>query len=366
MKSSKGRKNPVLTIVIAVVLLFGVLSFLRVSPFLFQLVFNHDIALKKSDNRISILLLGIGGGNHDGPNLTDTIIYASLDPDKNKVSLVSIPRDLWIQDINGKINSAYALGEDKKKGGGLVLAEALVSKILNQPVDYGVRIDFAGFVKAVDLVGGLDITVDRSFDDYEYPIEGKEDDACGHSNDELQNLATASSQLDAFPCRYKHIHFDKGLTHMDGETALEFVRSRHAVGDEGSDFARSARQQKVIVAFRQKVLSAETILNPTKVINLFNIVKGSIDTDIKEDEYDDFVRLSQKLKKAKIQSSVLDTGDDATGRPGLLINPPITSDFNFAWVLIPRNGATNFKEIQDYVACEIKIDNCQFFKKTTQ
>src|SRR5581483_3450969 len=113
MKSSKGRKNPVLTIVIAVVLLFGVLSFLRVSPFLFQLVFNHDIALKKSDNRISILLLGIGGGNHDGPNLTDTIIYASLDPDKNKVSLVSIPRDLWIQDINGKINSAYALGEDK-------------------------------------------------------------------------------------------------------------------------------------------------------------------------------------------------------------------------------------------------------------
>jgi anionic cell wall polymer biosynthesis LytR-Cps2A-Psr (LCP) family protein len=275
--------------------------------------------------------------------------------------LVSIPRDLWFPDINQKINAAYQIGLSKKSGGGLTLAEAAVSKITGQSIDYGVRLDFSGFVKAVDIIGGLDINIDNTFDDYQYPIDGKEADICGHSQEELQAMASDSAEqvIIDFPCRYKHIHFDKGLTHMDGETALEFVRSRHASQEvEASDFARSKRQEKVIAAFKNKVLSAQTLINPGKIISLYNILSGSIDTDIKQGDFDDFIRLAEKMKSAKIQSVVIDTGDETTQRPGLLINPPISSDYNYAWTLIPRAGNGNFSEIQNYVSCEITKGNC--------
>ncbi len=363
-------RKKIIPIIIGIILLAVVgkliASNLNTFSFLFQLAFNRGIQLKQNTkSQINVLLLGIGGGNHDGPNLTDTIMIANIDQKNDKVTLISIPRDLWFPDINQKINAAYAIGEAKNKGSGLVLAEAAVAKITGQEIDYGVRIDFSGFVKAVDIVGGLDINVDNTFDDYQYPIDGKEADPCGHSQEELQSLAnTPEDQLPSvFPCRYKHLHFDKGLTHMDGETALEFVRSRHGTGTEGSDFARSKRQEKVIKAFKDKVLSAQTILNPSKIINLYETLKSSIDTDIQQTEFDDFIRLAQKMKNAKIQSAVIDTGDDQTQRPGLLINPPTSSDYNYEWVLTPRAGNGNFTEIQNYIACEIKTGNCKVAAK---
>lgn len=349
-------------IIIGVVLLvfFGrlVVRTLKLSPVLFQLIFNREISLKKADHNINILLLGIGGGIHEGFDLTDTVIFASIDQTRNKATLVSIPRDLWIPDLSAKINTAYHQGEAKRKGGGIVLAKAVVSKVVNQPIDYILRIDFDGFVKAVDLVGGIDAVVDRNFDDYEYPIEGKENDTCGRTQDEVDKLATSSAQLEAFPCRYKHIHFDKGKIHMNGQTALEFVRSRHALGEEGTDFARSKRQEKVINALKNKVLSVETFLIPTKIVSLFDILQKSIDTNIKQDEYDDFIRLAQKMKNSNIKNATLDYGNESINRPGLLINPLISTEFDNQWVLIPRIGNGNYLEIQEYVECEIKVGSC--------
>jgi LCP family protein required for cell wall assembly len=364
------RKRPLILIGIIVVLLaIFVIKTANVYPFLFQLVFNQGINLKQTtDNRINILLLGTGGGNHEGPNLTDTIILASLDPKNDKVTLVSIPRDLWFPDISQKINAAYADGEARRKGGGLIEAEAAIAKITGQNIDYGIRLDFSGFVKAVDIVGGLDINVDNTFDDYQYPIDGKESDPCGHTPEELQSLAnTPEDQLpQVFPCRYIHLHFNKGLNHMNGETALEFVRSRHASqAIEASDFARSKRQEKVIKAFKDKVLSLQTLINPGKVIGLYTTLQGSIDTDIKQDEFDDFIRLAEKMKNAKIQSAVIDAGDEQTQRPGLLINPPTSSDYNYAWVLTPRLGNGNFSEIQNYISCEVTKGNCSISKTPT-
>ena len=355
------KKKPfiVVTIFILILVIIFVAKTANFYPFLFQLVFNRGINLKQTDNRINILLLGIGGGNHDGPNLTDTIMLANLDPKNDKVTLISIPRDVWFPEINQKINNAYANGQVNGKGG-LKEAELSVSKITGQEIDYGVRIDFSGFVKAVDIMGGLDIVVDNTFDDYQYPIDGKENDPCGHTTADLQSLAsTPEDQLPTiFPCRYLHIHFNKGPQHMDGATALEFVRSRHGSAVEGSDFARSKRQEKVISAFKNKVLSPQTLINPEKILSLYSILKSSIDTDIKQDEFDDFIRLADKMKNAKIQSAVLDIGDAQTQRSGLLINPPTSSDYNYAWVLIPRTGNGNFSEIQSYIACEISKGNC--------
>src|SRR3990167_7145501 len=327
---NKEKFKKIALIVLSLIILFfagkAVLKIARLSPFLFQLLFNRDISLKTNDDHINVLLLGIGGKNHEGPNLTDTIIFTSLSTKGDKVTLVSIPRDLWVPDLNAKINTAYSTGESKRLGGGLVLSKAVVSKIMNQPINYVLRIDFDGFVKAVDLIGGLDINVERTFED--------------------------------FPCRYFRVHFDKGQQHMDGKTALRFVRSRHGQGAEGSDFARSKRQEKIIKAFKDKVFSLQTLANPTKVISLYDILKGSIDTDVKDDELDDFIRLAGKMKTAKTENAVLDTGDGKTKRPGLLINPQSGEEYNFEWVLIPRVGNGNFSEIQKYIDCEIKIGKC--------
>src|ERR1035437_833103 len=358
-KMPKRKRPLILVAIIVVILAIFVVKTANVYPFLFQLLFNRDISLKQTtDNRINILLLGIGDLNHHGTNLTDTIMLASLDPKNNKVTLVSIPRDLWFPDLTmnvKKINGAYAYVEAVKKGGGLALAEAAISKITGQQVDYGVRMDFSGFVKAVDLVGGLDINVDNTFDDYQYPIDGKEVDTCGHTPEEMQSLADApEDQLSqAFPCRYLHLHFNKGLNHMNGVTALEFVRSRHATGLENGDFGRSKRQEKVIAAFKNKVLSAETLINPGKLISLYTTLQGSIDTDIKQNDFDDFIRLATKMRGAKITSTVLDIGDVLNNRYGLLDEAPISSEYDNLSVLIPRIGNGNFSEIQRYISCEI-------------
>lgn len=361
-KRGRGRVRLFIIIVLLVigsVLLYRFGSYI---PVLWQLLFDKEIALEKVDEkreRVNILLLGIGGGNHDGPLLTDTIIYTSVDPKTNKVTLISLPRDLWIPELKAKINTAYAYGEAREKGGGgIKLTRAVVEKVLSQPVDYVLRVDFNGFVQAVDMLGGIEVDVARGFDDYEYPVSGKETDTCGYEGEEFEKRATESSQLEAFPCRYEHLHFEAGKQIIDGQTALRYVRSRHAIGPEGSDFARSQRQEKVISAFRDKVFSLGTFLNPIKLVNLANVFEGSIDTDIKQEEYDDFIKLAQKMENAELKSVVLDAGDASQDRAGLLDFPKPRAEFKGQWVIIPRLGSGNFSEIQKHVSCEIETGNC--------
>lgn len=370
MPSRRQKPFKRLIILVIGVILLGIgikiaLAIFSYAPVAYQVAFNKDINLKQTqDKRINILLLGTGGGTHEGPNLTDTIIFASIDPQNKKITMVTIPRDIWVPDVDGKINSIYQLGLDKGKDKGLLYAEAEIGKIMGQKIDYGFRIDFDGFIQAVDMMGGLDITVDRTFDDYAYPITGKEDDSCGLDEVKIASLSAeiasgSATELDAFPCRYEHLHFDAGQQHMDGATALKYVRSRHALGPEGSDFARSKRQEKVISAFKEKVFSAGTLLNPIKLVSLYDTFQASIDTDIKKDEYDDFVKLAQKMKGSKMQNYVIDTGDETEGRPELLVNPPIDpNQYGGAWVLVPKAGPSDYSEIHAYVKCLVENIGC--------
>ncbi len=348
-------------IVIFFLLFFGRILFeiVRLLPVFVEFLIKKDIVLEKTNERVNILILGIGGERHDGPLLTDTIIYAAIDPAKSKTTLISLPRDLWVPELRAKINTAYAYGEGKKEGGGKILTGAVTEKILNQPVDYVIRIDFRGFIQAIDLVGGIDVDVERDFDDYEYPIAGKETDTCGYEAEEFEKRATASSQLDAFPCRYQHISFQKGLQHMNGEDALRFVRSRHAKGVEGTDMARSKRQEKVIAAFKEKVFSTGTLLNPVKLLNLYDTFQASIDTDIKRSEYDDFLRLFQKMQYAATQSVVFFYAtEDEQQTKTLLVNPLTSEEYDNQWVIVPRAGNSNFSEIHTHVSCMLTKDSC--------
>ncbi len=348
-------------IIVLVLLFFFILLFGRLfieaakwSPVLFQYLFQKDIILQKTENRVNVLFLGIGGGGHDGPLLTDTVMYIGIDPKVQRVTLISIPRDLWLPDLKAKINTAYAFGEKIKKDGGLLLTKVIVEKVIGQRIDYVLRIDFNGFVRAIDMVGGVEVNVERNFEDFEYPIAGKETDACGFEGEEFEKRATSSAVFEAFPCRYEHIVFREGIRHMSGEEALKFVRSRHAKGLEGTDFARSRRQEITIAAFKEKVFSLSTLLNPGKIMSLYDVFQDTIHTNIRQNEYDDFVKLIQKVQDAEINSVVFSYTDPYSDTQGIFINPLDSSEYNNQWVLIPRLGNGNFSEIQKQVECEIE------------
>jgi polyisoprenyl-teichoic acid--peptidoglycan teichoic acid transferase len=339
---------------------------LKTLPFLWGVFVDKNINIKKTrEGDINVLLMGIGGGIHEGPDLTDTIILASVHPGKNRVDLISIPRDLYIKSLGKKINHAYSMGQN---GGdkGILVARSTVNFVTGVRPDYVFVIDFSGFVKLVDLLGGVDVNVENTLDDYAYPVEGKEQELCGATEDGIASfsaqIATGSAtEFDFFPCRFDYFHVEEGFNRMDGELALKFVRSRHALGAEGTDFARSRRQQLVIDAIRNKVLSLGTLANPVKIVGIINIIKGNIFTDIPEDQYDDFIKLAQKMKGAKITNYVIDQGDFYKGTYGLLENPPLI-DYYGQWVLIPRVGVSNFSEIKEYVACILSGKECMVSK----
>lgn len=356
------KKRVIIALLVFIVTIIGVVSFnfFKSSP---QLPTPFKDFGPKEKETMNILLLGVGGGTHEGPDLTDTIIFANLDIKHQRVTLASIPRDLWVPDFEAKINKMYVVGEEKKEGGGLLVSKATTQKIINQPIDHVIRIDFAGFTKGVDMMGGLEIDVERTFDDYAYPMEGKETDPCGNDEEKIASLSAeiasgSATESEAFPCRYEHLHFTQGTVTMDGVTALKYVRSRHALGPEGSDFARSKRQEKVISAFKEKLFSAGTLLNPAKVIGLFGVLKDSIRTDIPANEYGDLVSFIQKLKGAKITSAIIDQGDQSEDRLGLLEDPLTREPYGGAWVVIPRAGTDNYSEIQAYVACVMNGRTC--------
>lgn len=314
----------------------------------FSVVKPSASEIKSTNGRTNILLLGTGGASHDGPNLSDTIIVASIKtvfgpketPEQFPVVLISVPRDIYLDSLNGKINTAYAQGTEKGNGAGLTLAKGAVAEIVGLPIHYAVRLDFSGFVQAVDVLGGVDINVMHAFTDNQYPLEGKETDSCGFSP---QDVATISASIDPespFTCRYERLHFDAGMQHMDGATALKFVRSRHAIGNEGTDFARSKRQQLVISAIKDKIFSSDTLLHPDKFEKIYNVIKSHIDTDVDPGQVNNLVQLAVKYRGAKIISAAIDTN--------LLDNPPVDER---GWILLPKGG--NWEQVHKFVKDEL-------------
>lgn len=357
-KKSLTRKKIIILSGVVLLIFIGIfrVQIAQVATFLFGVTIDKTIDLVKKDRSFNILLMGKAGGTHDGPELTDTIIFANVDVGKNKVNMFSIPRDLWIPELKAKVNSSYQRGLKNDKE--LEVARDTIEKVTGQKIDYVLVLDFEGFTKLVDYLNGIDVAVENSFVDNEYPVAGKEDDTCGKLDEELEALATASSQLEAFPCRYETIQFQHGNQEMDGATALKFVRSRHGTNGEGSDFARSKRQQQVISAVKEKVFSLGVILNPVKVIGIFNIVKDNIDTDINIEKVDDFIKLANKMKNGQIKSYVVDDGNKSDERYGLLKNPQISSEYSYQYVLIPRRGNGDFTEIHEYIKCIIDEKDC--------
>jgi len=270
--------------------------------------------------RTNILVLGAVGEGYAGGDLTDTIIFLSVDNQAGRVLMLSLPRDIWIAPLRTKLNSVYhyeGMGKTKEA----------VSEIIGQPINYGILIDSNLFTKIVDALGGIEVEVERSFDDYKYPIAGKENDECEGDPE--------------YKCRYEHIHFEVGKQLMDGTTALKYVRSRYAEGEEGTDFARSQRQQRLLLAVKNKIFSPHFFLDPRQTFRLFKIITSNIQTDISKEKYIDFLKIALRFRPKNLKTEVLNEN--------YLIQPPPSKEkYDNQWVLVPKTE--NWEEIQSYVA----------------
>lgn len=296
-------------------------------PTLVASLINPSITgLETFRGRSNTLLLGVAGGNHPGADLTDSIIVLSVNIKTGDTVLLSLPRDIWVESLQAKLNAAYHYGEAKKPGSGLTLAKAAVSEIINQPVHYAVLLNFSGFEKAIDLIGGITVNVPRGFTDPQYPIPGKE---------EAQPETS----------RYEKLTFVSGRQAMDGATALKYVRSRHAEGEEGTDYARAQRQQRIILAFKDKLFSAAILLNPSKIKQLSQVFSESIVADLPTAVYPDLAKLAWRIDQDNIRTGILNQGSDNEDIPPLLYNPP--AYLYGQWVLLPIND--NWQAIYDYV-----------------
>jgi len=282
--------------------------------------------LKQADGRTNILLLGKGGDNHNGGQLTDTIQVLSINRKDNRVAFISLPRDLQITLPGGgvnKLNYAYADGylseknKDKKNDSGSLKASQVVEKIIGVPVHYYVTVDFVGFRDLVDNLGGVTVDVQKALDDPYYP----------------KDTITADGRLIESEA-YAPVHIKAGVQLMDGDIALKYSRSRETT----SDFDRSARQQTVMFAVKDKALTLGVLANPVKVSNTLSTLGKHLKTNLDASELKELVNILEKVDKDKSVNEVIDNNP----KDGLLVS---TSEGGY--YLKPKSG--NYLAIQQLV-----------------
>lgn len=277
-------------LLILLFLIFQVIKSLDFSNLIFSFGQNLQTDEKGSTN---ILLMGVGGEGHDGSNLTDTLLVASIDYKNKLVPMLSIPRDLFVSTTEtgkSKINSVYAYGINKYgRPGAVNILKETVSKIIGLPIQYYIKIDFAGFEKIVDSLGGIDIYVEKSIYDTEFP----------------KGETTG----------YETFSIKAGLQHLDGITALKYARSRHT----SSDYDRAKRQQELLYAIKEKALSLNILTDPSKIQALYNSISQSIDTNLSLPEIIELAKVSKDYGKESVFPIVLN--DDPTACGGLVYTP---------------------------------------------
>ncbi len=287
---------------------------------------NPESLKQEGDGRINFLILGKGGPEQpDGPDLTDTIIVASVDPCNNEAGLLSIPRDLAVKMEDGetvKINHPYALtkmaarregkSEEEAEKAGIEAIEKVVENVVGLRMDRYIMLDFTAFEQAVDAVGGITIDVKKSVTE-QMRLKGKQ------------------YRLDV----------PTGTQEFDGLRALAYSRCRHC--DNRSDFGRSERQREVIVALREKVFSLGTFSNPIKISQLMDAFGTRVRTNINgNDEISKLYGIGQSIDASRIKSVSL------VDEPNVLIGSGGAS-LGLGSVQVPKAGLYRYDEIRAFV-----------------
>lgn len=255
---------------------------------------------KEEKDRWDILILGVRGEDDEnaeeaGALLTDTMMVLSYDTATKKTSLISIPRDLYVR-IYGtkkdKINSAYEVGVLRKNG--LGFTKKLISRITGVYIDNAIVLDFSSFKKLIDDLGGVEILLDQPF-------------------------------TEAQQWGYEFI-LPAGPNHLDGQTALYYARSRFS----STDFDRAQRQQKIILAIKDKVFELDLLANPIKSLSILNSIRKNIETDLNIFDTNGLYELSKQFdSESNIKRYVITTEN-------LVYESHMQTEYGNLYVLLPN------------------------------
>ncbi len=259
---------------------------------------------------INILLLGKGTPDHPGKDLTDTIMIARINVRKGKIALLSLPRDLYVR-IPGtqnatKINALYRYGLEHNRSATTIITA--IETITQLPIHYFLVADFDAFTAVVDALGGINVMVEQSINDTHYPGP--------HYS-------------------YETFTLTQGLHHLDGATALKYVRTRH--NDPEGDFGRAKRQQHVLQAMKNKAFSIGTLSNPLTIGKLLDAMGAHIRTNMDLATLTSFVALLPQLDTQNITTVVIDAW-----KPESLLRVVHVGKM---FALVPRAGRFNYTEI---------------------
>jgi LCP family protein required for cell wall assembly len=294
---------------------------------------NPDLLKGEGSGRVNILLLGRGGGDHDAPDLTDTMMLASVDPVNHTATLLSIPRDLWVNVPNQgvmKINAAWETGEFKYLGkdtagstdpkaiqAGFKMADQTVESVLGVNIDYNMIVDFQAFQQAVDTVGSVTVNVPTALVDPTMAWE----------NGGNATLANAGTQT------------------FNGAQALNYVRSRETT----SDFARAQRQRSVLLALKSKIETLGTVSDPLKLSGLLSAFGNNVDTDLSLSNASRLYGIVKGIDGSKVSS--IDLTNGAT--PGAT-SYVTTGNIDGQSIVLPQAGLFQYGAIQQFVRGQLK------------
>lgn len=259
-------------------------------------------------DRVNFLLLGIAGEGNSAPDLTDTIIVINSTPRADNPIAVSVPRDLLVKypdkNFYTKINALY-------KYGGIDAIKSEIYEVTGLSTDYYLIVNLESVKKIIDQLGGIDVDVKEDIFDPKFPAP--------YNSFEIFSLK-------------------KGIQHLDGETALKYIRTRNQ--PEG-DFSRIARQQQVIVALKDKITSLNFILNFPKILGIWNILQDNAYTNLGLTDIKYAWNLAKKTNLDEIKFNII--------APPLVVSDTTTLGGKTASVLIPNTGLNNYGEIKNYI-----------------
>jgi len=271
----------------------------------------------EDEGRVNFLLLGAPGQGNPAPNLTDAIMLASLDTKQEKISLVSIPRDLFVrapgENVARKINSLYQLGLIRDKQDPLKILINTVEELSGQTIHYVLLVDLSVVEDSINSLGGITVNVPQDIYDPTYPGPNYS---------------------------YELFELKKGVQTLDGKTAVKYVRTRHAIR---SDFGRSDRQRQVLQALSAKLRNIELTDLPVyfKIASQF---KQRIATNMSIPELKRLYTLTKDISSKRIYTWGLDT----TPGSGMLRSTSIKVGSGNAYALVPINGINEYKEIHAF------------------
>lgn len=281
----------------------------------------------EGDGRVNILLLGKGGDKHEGGQLTDTLMIASVDPINNGVVMLSIPRDLWVKPddlwpmkINAVYNSAreqalYTNSKDKSAAeqAGINATEKVVEDYLGVTINYYAMVDFTAFEEAVNILGGITVNLPEPY------------------SDPTMKIGT------------KYLNLPAGPNELDGGHALGLARSRY--GAERGDFDRGRNQQLVIIGIKDKVLSMGTFVNPLKISQLISTFGNRVQTNFSTDDLMRLYELSKNIPNQNITNVDLAMKGEAVVTTGSVGGQS---------VVYPIAGIDDYSEVKKFVRLKLK------------